>query len=857
MSLPLLAWYDSKDSTTYSMTGTAVTQWNDKSGNSYHVSQSNSLNQPTLSTWNGNLIMNFSSNAFLANTSISLSPPYSLFAVSYSSNVGGYFRIVEGYTDQHFFFGTQNGTNSDFVGNGSGWNDTIINAPTFSSLNWFIKEMTNDGTSLIPYTNGSSQTTKSGSTVPFTGIKISSVLAGVAEVIISKNVSISQRQQIEGYLAWKWGLQTSLPSSHPYVSTPLLYPNEPTGVITYATVSPIPGESGSTNLSMTCLTGICCDGNGNVYTKAYSMVMYKIDFLKNQTNLNPYPSVGNAYYGEGVTSDGANIIYLTNTNSANLISYNVTSNSWAIITPVSPSGMQSGVLCYFNGNLYSCGDLYASTNGGASSLNFKISSYNISTGVISNLFSSTVYRGIGLACDGTYLYATAVVNATTNNSCILKITISNGAVVVLAGSTNGYANGVGSSAQFNFGNGTNSTTGGTVLSNIVYAGNNILYVADSNNNCIRSINTTTGSVSTYAGSTIGFTNGNNTIATFTNPTAIATDTYGNVYLSDQNGTTIRKIISGSSPVPYSGYGQYYQVKLSSPLPLSGYTIGTNTSNGTGATPRCPNGIILVGSMDGNRWVLVDIVNGLVYTTGTYGVYCTRTISCSYIYYRLIITQLQSNNTTSYDITTLSNFSLYVNGASYFTLANSTINVSVITNNTTGVTATLSLSTTGNSNFNVSTCASPASILNSIDNSAIGNIFVNLYPITPSQYYTSSGAATLTSALTYYYTASTPYLQNLALYLDASTYTGGTTWTDSITGVPFNLINGPTYSSNYGGYFAFSQAASQFINSNTGPQPTLYSIEVWYYYTGVATNNKSFIVLSSWKYRYIIQFRCNV
>jgi hypothetical protein len=30
------------------------------------------------------------------------------------------------------------------------------------------------------------------------------------------DLSRSQRQRVEGYLAWKWGLQTTLPSSHPY-----------------------------------------------------------------------------------------------------------------------------------------------------------------------------------------------------------------------------------------------------------------------------------------------------------------------------------------------------------------------------------------------------------------------------------------------------------------------------------------------------------------------------------------------------------------------------------------------------------------------------------------------------------------
>jgi hypothetical protein len=39
----------------------------------------------------------------------------------------------------------------------------------------------------------------------------------LAEVIIFNTaLTISQRQQVEGYLAWKWGLQSNLPETHAY-----------------------------------------------------------------------------------------------------------------------------------------------------------------------------------------------------------------------------------------------------------------------------------------------------------------------------------------------------------------------------------------------------------------------------------------------------------------------------------------------------------------------------------------------------------------------------------------------------------------------------------------------------------------
>jgi hypothetical protein len=40
----------------------------------------------------------------------------------------------------------------------------------------------------------------------------------IAEVIMVQSTNTTTRQLIEGYLAWKWGLQGSLPVGHPYIS---------------------------------------------------------------------------------------------------------------------------------------------------------------------------------------------------------------------------------------------------------------------------------------------------------------------------------------------------------------------------------------------------------------------------------------------------------------------------------------------------------------------------------------------------------------------------------------------------------------------------------------------------------------
>lgn len=50
---------------------------------------------------------------------------------------------------------------------------------------------------------------------------VTTLTASVAEVIVySTTPTEIQRQTIEGYLAWKWGLVASLPASHPYKNYP-------------------------------------------------------------------------------------------------------------------------------------------------------------------------------------------------------------------------------------------------------------------------------------------------------------------------------------------------------------------------------------------------------------------------------------------------------------------------------------------------------------------------------------------------------------------------------------------------------------------------------------------------------------
>ena len=98
----------------------------------------------------------------------------------------------------------------------------------------------------------------------------------------------------------------------------------------------------------------------------------------------------------------------------------------------------------------------------------------------------------------------------------------------------GHLDGIGSAAQFFYPEGVAVDSAGNV------------YVADTGNNTIRKISLA-GSVITLAGlaATTGSADGTASAARFFNPTGIAVDPAGNVYVVDSYNDTIRKVTPGA------------------------------------------------------------------------------------------------------------------------------------------------------------------------------------------------------------------------------------------------------------------------------------------------------------------------
>ncbi len=182
----------------------------------------------------------------------------------------------------------------------------------------------------------------------------------------------------------------------------------------------------------------------------------------------------------------------------------------------------------------------------------------------------------------------------------LTITVVPAATVVtVAGTagTVGSANGTGVNATFDGPQGVAVDSAGTV------------YVADSNNNLIRKI-TPSGvvavQVSTLAGTagTTGSADGTGAAATFNQPTGIAVDTSGNVYVADTLNSTLRKITPGG---------------VVSTLAGTAGNVGSADGTGAAASFDRPNGLAVDGS--GNVYV-ADFGNNTIREVSPAGVVTT-------------------------------------------------------------------------------------------------------------------------------------------------------------------------------------------------------------------------------------------
>lgn len=224
-----LLWLDSADTSTITYSsGSNISQWSDKSGLNYNFTQPTGANQPTYVTMtNGKPALNLTNSGVMFNNNVPVSTTYTIFAVGYSG-ASNFARLIN--NDNHLLLGGINGKLAAVVGTDSGWSSTTAASPSTSITNLCLMEMTNANNIISPYVNGTALNTTNLASSSFTGLSIGAVFYSgsytqfwggyVSEVLIYNSVlSTTDRQKVEGYLAWKWSIQTSLPTGHPYYST--------------------------------------------------------------------------------------------------------------------------------------------------------------------------------------------------------------------------------------------------------------------------------------------------------------------------------------------------------------------------------------------------------------------------------------------------------------------------------------------------------------------------------------------------------------------------------------------------------------------------------------------------------------
>jgi hypothetical protein len=232
------AWYDASDVATITEAGGAVSQWDDKSGNMLHVTQGTASLQPTTGAdINGLNAIDFTgdrmetaSNPFgatindafvIAVQEVDAVTNDTLFSLT------GLESVNSTRWQAHAPWGT--GTLFFDCGGISAPNrlqasygviaGSIVIVSFYCSTTDNVQQVYKNGTSLVADSTGHAVNTVGNIMVGGTEARQQDTTIGEF-IIINGTVVTNTRQTLEGYLAWKWGLEANLPSGHPYKNSP-------------------------------------------------------------------------------------------------------------------------------------------------------------------------------------------------------------------------------------------------------------------------------------------------------------------------------------------------------------------------------------------------------------------------------------------------------------------------------------------------------------------------------------------------------------------------------------------------------------------------------------------------------------
>jgi hypothetical protein len=231
-------WLDAADETTITASAGAVSTWADKSGNGYNVTQGTGAAQPLTGTRdiNGINCLDFDGDddaLFNNNVGTALrTADIMMFVVASTDDILD--TEVNGILTSNITDVTRTGIT--FVGADIDTRSAngVVQVPVDKigavvnnevAIICHKRDYDTVNTTLELYTNGALDDTASfagaqdtsGTKLYIGWLNSDRFLNGrIGEVVVTEAKDDATRQNIEGYLAWKWGLQASLPSDHPY-----------------------------------------------------------------------------------------------------------------------------------------------------------------------------------------------------------------------------------------------------------------------------------------------------------------------------------------------------------------------------------------------------------------------------------------------------------------------------------------------------------------------------------------------------------------------------------------------------------------------------------------------------------------
>lgn len=246
-----ILWLDAADRSNVILNGSTVSQWSDKSSFSNHAIQATGSNQPTYvnSVQNGLPVIRFTSNVttpttFFNNTTMAFpATPYAIFVVARGdagkpSSTGFLYAFKSNSSAEGTFARVlaYSGANAFGIGIGASQSTGV------SRSTWSVVSLLDRSTVAIPYVNTvnpPSTTITPSTTSATTGYVVGESSStgqnwngDIAEIIVyNRDICGMDQQQVEGYLAKKWGL--TVPSTFTYSSNrpgPTASPFEPLSI---------------------------------------------------------------------------------------------------------------------------------------------------------------------------------------------------------------------------------------------------------------------------------------------------------------------------------------------------------------------------------------------------------------------------------------------------------------------------------------------------------------------------------------------------------------------------------------------------------------------------------------------------